>query len=566
MTVVIVPSSQLGLRHDPNICYCVFGGAQAGVIEAHDVASLVKDGVLVSASVSDYLSTESFSNSNDSLYDIVDAHNTVTWKSCGINPIYIMMPAKEVFDLLSPLDLNIIEQQKMLGGNDHPAFRRTFESIKRMHRRGASSGINIHSRIDSEAIHLAVISDLNRGRNFLLHRLGGVPILVPPPAGSFVDLDGVRGWLGMSDGMSASSNSQSRSALSSSLDQSASLCGFGTASYGSHSLSMGERDYKSTGGGIFCFSISAGYPAGLDKVIDGSLLPYGQTYRQSGSSRMQINFSSAVLRHTSARIFRENGKTIGSFVVNRLGKPPFYLSVCGVSPRSTMSSHWYGMISHPAALIDDVVRPIFLGLVDAKCVIDGVVIGDDLEYLLSVATSSVNPLRYAVRRCLEHQFLGRPLKLVRESRQRKESGISDAESYVWNVGDADPDLGMCLPDEMWCAIGSHSKHNWKVLIDTCSNGDSNWHAYRFRHPNLPVANPFRGMRLRPEGFNSSNAAKVASLSYVGAREVVDTIRWELFEWTRHVGRHIVDLVRSKGMYSAAGTDGWKTETSGLVEA
>jgi len=564
MTTVMIPSSQLGLLCPSSACACGLGGSEDGIIGAQYVASLSSDGIVIAPSVSDYLSAENFSNSGDSVAEILLASDDAAIATCPASCPILMSPAPDFLNLIKPSTIDLIQQQKMLGGDSSSAFRRAFESLRRMQRRSASAFLSNNYIQDTSSLRRSVVNDIGRGCDMVTYRFGKNALVIPPASPSFVDEDGVGGWRALADGRAGSINSASRAALVSSMSDAAALSGLGDSVASERTLPSDLGSAPSYKSRAFCFHMSAGYPLGCSAFIDGTALPHGQTYREPLSTSVSSNFSHHAMSFASKKIFREAGASVGSFS-KRLMNPPTHMAMSGVAHDSLMSSSWYGMLPLPSSFIDDMVRPFWLGMSDAGLQAESLIIADDLERLISIATSSSHPRRYAVRRCLEHQFLHRKLKLTSHLRTRAEGATSSISSLSWNVEAASPDFGSCLPDEMWCDLDDVNGHDWKSLIATCGGSDSNWQAYRYSRPNLPSVNPFLGMRILPSDFNSPQASAIASLPSLGAREVVDMVRWEFFAWTRQVGIHMVNLIAAKGRYVAADTGLWKTLTHGQVE-
>lgn len=564
MTQILVPSFQLGLTCGDDLCCCAFGSYEDGIIGNQYVSSLSSAGIGISPSVHDFLSTDNFGNSQDSVEEVLESASAEMLASCPVNFPVFMHPAPELLDLMNPTVLDAVSRQKMLGGVDGVAFRRAFEAMRRMQRWSGNQNVSPTLAQDASMLRRSVVSDIVRSCDLVTHQFGKTAVVVPAGCPSFVDEDGVAGWRSFADGRAGSSNAASRAALTASLSSAAALSGLGSlASDGSSEARVSSAQYPSQTK-AFCFHMSSGYPLGCSAAVDGTSLPNDQTYRQPLTSSISANFSHQALSSSARLIFREAGVTTASFC-KRLMSPPMHLAVSGVSGGSSMSASWYGMLPVPGSLIDDMVRPIVSGMLDSGVQIQSIVIAEDMERLLQIATSSSHPKRYGVRRCIEHQFLHRKLKLDAQVRTRVEGSATGMSSLSWNLQDAHPQLGTCLPDEMWCDLGDSNGHDWKSLINTCGSSDSNWQAYRYSRPGLPSANPFAGMRIRPNDFNTSQSVAIANLPSFGAREVVDLIRWEFFEWTRQVGIHLVNLVAAKGRYSASGNDSWKILTHGQVE-
>ena len=564
MTSVLVPSAQLGLLCSLPACACGFGGSKNGIIGEQYVASLLSEGIVVAPSVSDYLSAENFSNSGDSVAEKLLAADGAAIAACPMSCPVIMSPSPDLLDLVRPSMFDLIQQQKMLGGDSNPAFRRAFESLRRMQRRSASAFLSGNYIQDMSSLRRTVVGDIGRGCDMVTYRFGKNALVIPPASPSFVDEDGVGGWRSLADGRAGSSNSASRTALVSSMSDAAALSGFGGSVASERALPSDLSSAPSYRSRVFCFHMSAGYPLGCSAFVDGTSLPSGHTYREPLSTSVSSNFSHNAMSSASKKIFREAGASVGSFS-RRLGNPPTHMAMSGVAHDSLMSSSWYGMLPLPSSFVDDMIRPFWLGMSDVGLQAESLIIADDLERLISIATSPSHPQRYSVRRCLEHQFLHRKLKLRSHLRTRTEGTTSSISSLSWNVETASPDVGSCLPDEMWCDLDDANGHDWKSLIATCGGSDSSWQAYRYSRTSLPSVNPFLGMRILPSDFNSPQASAIASLPSLGAREVVDMVRWEFFEWTRQVGIHMVNLIAAKGRYVAADIDLWKTLTHGQVE-
>jgi hypothetical protein len=564
MTAVLIPSSQLGLLCSPSACACGFGSSDDGIIGAQYIASLSLEGIVVAPSVSDYLSAENFSNSGDSVAEILLASDGASIAACPASCPVIMSPAPDLLDLIKPSTVDLMQQQRMLGGDSNPAFRRVFESLRRMQRRSASAFMSGSYIKDMSSLRRTVVGEIGRGCDMVTYRFGKNALVIPPASPSFVDEDGVGGWRALADGRAGSSNTASRAALASSMSDAAALSGMGDSVASEQKLPSDLSSAPSYRSRVFCFHMSAGYPLGCSAFVDGTALPSGHTYREPLSTSVSSNFSHHAMSSASKKIFRESGASVGYFS-KRLMNPPTHIAMSGVVHDSFMSSSWYGMLPMPSYFIDDMVRPFWLGMSDAGLQPESLIIADDLERLISIATSPSHPRRYSVRRCLEHQFLHRKLKLRSHLRTRTEGTTSSISSLSWNVETASPDLGSCLPDEMWCDLDDANGHDWKSLIATCGGSDSSWQAYRYSRPGLPSVNPFLGMRISPSDFNSPQASAIASLPSLGAREVVDMIRWEFFEWTRQVGIHMVNLIAAKGRYVAADIGLWKTMTHGQVE-
>ena len=564
MTVVMVPSFQLGLTCTSSACECGFGAHEDGAIGLQYRSSLTSAGITIAPSVFDYLSAENFANAGDSVAEAVSVADASALSSCAPSCPVIMSPAPELLGLVNPITVDLVDRQRMLGGSENPAFGRAFESMRRMQRRSGAGVAAGNFLKDMSMLRRAVISDIGRGCDMVSHRFGKNAIVIPAACPSFVDADGVAGWRMMADGRTGSSNAASRSALSASLSDAASLSGLGAPNTVGQSGPLDLGSQPSYRARSFCFHMSSGYPMGCSALVDGTALPNDQTYRQATFSSISSNFNHQALTAASRLIFKEVGLTVATFA-KRLMSPPTHIAVSGVSHDSSMSSSWYGMLSTPSCLVDDMVRHLWLGMADAGLEAESLIIADDMERLLSIATSSSHPQRYAVRRCLEHQFLHRKLRMESHVRTRVEGGVSSVSSLSWSLQQADPDMGTCLPDDMWCDLEDANGHDWKSLIGSCSASDSNWQAYRYSRPGLSPVNPFTGMRITPSDFNSYQASSIAALPSLGAREVVDMIRWEFVEWTRQVGIHMVNLIAAKGRYIAANTESWKTLTHGQVE-
>lgn len=564
MTSVLVPSAQLGIECSSSGCECGFGGSQNGVIGHEYLSVLTGVGVVIAPSIYDYLSAENFSNGSDSVAEALIAIDAASLSLCGTNLPVLMSPAQDLLRLTIPSEVDEVQRQKMLGGDGDPAFRRAFESMRRMQRR---SGLGVTTSAFSQdvaSMRRAVINDVGRGGDMVTRQTGRSVVIIPRACPSFVDEDGVSGWRAYADGRSGSSNSGSRAALNAALSDAAAISGFGLPSDvgNSHPSDSGSQSLLQAK--PLCVHVSSGYPIGCVALVDGSSLPENETYRPPLAGAASANFDHQALAAASRTIFREYGATLAAFG-RRLMSPPFHLAVSGVSGASAMSSSWYGMLSIPHGMVDSMIKPIYMGCYDAGLRLESLVVADDMERLLSIATSSSHPQRYSVRRCLEHQFLHKRLKLISQTKIRLEGLASSVSSMSWNIQDASPDVGGCLPDEMWCDLDDLNGHDWKSLAANCGHSDSNWQAYRYSRAGLPVANPFLGMQFVPTDFNSSQASAIASLPSLSAREVVDLIRWEFLEWTRQVGRHLVNLIAAKGRYVAADTDTWKTLTHGQVE-
>lgn len=564
MTSVLVPSAQLGIKCSSFGCECVFGASQNGVIGHEYLSALAEAGVKITPSIYDYLSAENFSNTSDSVAEALTTIDAGSLDMCEASLPVLMSPAPDLLRWTIPSEIDAIQRQRMLGGSGDPAYRRAFESMRRMQRRSGSGVIENVFLQDTAFIRRAVISDIGRGGDMVAHQTGRNAVIIPQACPSFVDEDGVSGWGALADGRSGSSNSGSRAVLKSALNDAAAMSGFGLPSDGIGSSPSDSGSQLLSQARSLCVHISSGYPIGCVEVVGSTALPDGQTYRPPLTAATSANFSHQALVATSRMLFRESGATLANFG-RRLMNPPFHLAVSGVSGASAMSSSWYGMLSIPHAFVENMIKPMYMGCYDAGLRIESIIIADDMERLLSIATSSSHPQRYSVRRCLEHQFLHKKLKLAAHTRVRIEGLVSNVSSVSWNLQDASPDEGGCLPDEMWCDLDDVNGHDWKSLAAYCGHSDSNWHAYRYSRAGLPMANPFLGMQFVPKDFNSSQASAIASLPSLSAREVVDLIRWEFLEWTRQVGRHVVNLIASNGRYVAADTDAWKTLTHGQVE-
>ena len=566
---VLMPSNRLGFRCDSEQaenfvgCFCSASGVPYGVVGSTSVESLSSVGCTVTPCIDGFAG--SYGN-GDGLPSLNDKLSNNQFRDCEGENLFLQ-PNSEYLKIITGRRFNAQEMIKGMTSESGAHLRREHEVVRGFRRTEGISNISLTSDEMYFSVIESLVMDARRNCDLALAATRKKTSVIPPACADFISSDSTMSYGVIRDAAFSIGNSNFRSELQKNFAIACGISGFGLKMpfVEAFTSSKGSYLYNSNSRGNFFVHMSSGMPHGWVDLINSTKLPHGSTFRAVGAKDEKTNFQYQILSDSCKLAARESGLSLARFAKTIGQQDSIILCVSSVLPNALMGSSWYGMLPIPEYFIDEYIRPLLRGIYDGGGKVLDFVIGDNMEEIISAATSSSNSDRFTARRSLEYQFLGRRMISRPIDEKRDELGHENAVGFAWNHELADPELGNCMHDIFWSDLDGSRMIDWKGTISSCVDDQAAWSSLRFIYPDLPVKNPVQGMSVSSGRYNNKNANYVASSSSLITRQIVAILRWEKVEWTHLLTRHLRALADTNARHMASASTDWSVSSAGTVD-
>lgn len=562
-----VLGSQLGISCEGSHCGCAFPKNYTSGLASTSSGFLKTFPISIMPSTPKFFSLDDGNEKNYSLSYLIDNLDLASLNSCDRYAPICAVPHDDLLAFLNMVDVDISSQSQLLSDSNNYVFQSIYKYAINLQRDSLGKQFSSSSNLSSTYARKSVLSQLYRAKKNIESSSARSCMIMPSCAVDFLSSSGLQSFRDKTDALKTSSTIGAESALKNHFLDAAAINGFGDKVANSNLFNSAISSVQSPQGDIspiFVAHISSGFPCGLDGVINGSLIDGMSTWRPRGSSTAYVSWLNDHIENYSPDIFKRHGLASGQFCVRELNNAPAYMGLSSVQPSSLKSGSWYGFLPDPFKFVDIFCRPIYQGMLQSKANFLGIIITQPLEELLAIASSDWHQSRFQVRRALEHQFLGRTLAASTVRLKRDEAGFENVSGRVWDSQQVDPANGDCLPDWIWCPREEDRSQDVLGLIRSCSDSDSVWHAMRFRYRGLSSQNPFRGLSIQPNSYNSNLANALSLRSSLNIDDICDLIRSEMLQWISVVSMHLNNVYDTGGLHSGDDNSGWSWESSGMV--
>jgi len=566
---VLIPSNRLGFRcgspqHADSIeCLCNTSAVPYGVVGYASVQSLASVGCIVTPCIDGFAGSYRNGNGLPSLHDKLSSSQFLDCEGENL----FLQPNSDYMELLTRRRFNAQEVINGMTSESGGHLRRAYEIVRGFRRIEGVSNTSLTSDEMYFSIIESLIMDVRRNCDLALAATRKKTSVIPLACADFISSDSTMTFGAIRDAAFRVGNSNFRSELQRNLAIACGISGFGLKMPFMESLtsSKGQYLYNVNSRGNFFVHMSSGMPHGWVNLINSTKLPQGATFRAVGAKDAKPNFQYQILADSCKLAARESGLSLARFAKTIGQQDSIILCVSSVLSNALMGSSWYGILPIPEYFIDEYIRPLLRGIHDGGGKVVYFVIGDNMEEILSVATSSSHADRFIARRSLEYQFFGRRMISGPIDEKRDEIGHENALGFSWDHIVADPEHGNCMHDVFWTDLDLSRMMDWKGTISSCADNQAAWSSLRFMHPELPARNPVHGMSIVSGRYNSKNANSVASGALLNTRQIVAILRWEMVEWTRCLTRHLRALADTSARYVASESPSWSVDAAGAVD-
>ena len=562
-----VLGSQLGISCEGSHCGCAFPKNDISGLASASSRFLKSFPISVMPSTPKFFSLDDGNEKHHSLSYLIENLDSASLNSCDRYAPICAMPHDELLSFLNMVDVDISNQSQLLSDSNNYVFQSIYKYAINLQKDSLGRQFANSLNLSSTYARKSVLNQLHRAKKNIESSSARSCMIMPSCAVDFLSSSGLQSFGDKTDALKTSSTINAESALKNHFSDAAAINGFGDKVANSNLFNAATSSSHYPQGDIspiFVAHISSGFPCGLDEIINGSLIGGKSTWRPRGSSSAHVSWINDHIESYSPDIFKRHGLVSGQFCVRELNSAPAYMSLSSVQPSSLKSGSWYGLLPDPFKFVDIFCKSVYQGMLQSKANFLGIVIAQPLEELLTIASSDWHQSRFQVRRALEHQFLGRPLSASTVRLKRNESGFEEVSGRVWDSQQADPSNGDCLPDWIWCPQEEDRSQDVLGLIRSCSDSDSIWHAIRFRYRGLSSRNPFRGLSIRSNSYNSNLANSLSLRSSLNIDDICDLIRSEMLQWISVVSVHLNNVYETGGLHSGDNNSGWSWKSSGMV--
>lgn len=566
---VLLPSNRLGFRCDSQQdadsigCFCSAPSVPYGVVGNASVQSLASAGCTVTPCIDGFAG--SYGN-GDGLPSLDDKLSSGQFRDCEGETLFLQ-PNSEYIELLTGSRFNTQEMIKGMTSESGAHLRRAHEVVRGFRRTEGVSNTSLTSDEMYFSVIESLVMDTRRNCDLVLTATGKKTSVIPPACADFISSDSTMAFGTIRDAAFRVGNSNFRSELQRNFAIACGISGFGLKMPFMESFTSSKNTYlyNVNSRGNFFVHMSSGMPHGWVDLVNSTKLPHGSTFRAVGAEDAKPNFQYQILSDSCKLAARESGLSLARFAKTIGQQDSIILCVSSVLPTALMGGSWYGMLPIPEYFIDEYIRPMLRGIHDGGGRVLDFVIGDNMEEIISAATSTSNAYRFSARRSLEHQFLGRRMISGPIDEKRDELGHENALGFAWDHEVADPELGNCMHDIFWADMDGSRMIDWKGTISSCVDDQAAWSSLRFIYPDLPAINPVRGMSISSGRYNNNNANSVASSPSLSTRQIVAILRWEMVEWARRLTRHLRALADTNARYTASVSPDWSISSAGTVD-
>lgn len=562
-----IPALFIGLSCRSDECSCKFAGSVDGVLDNSNIDNYFNGHAVVLNSITECAGVGAAFRNYSSLRNFLETINYSSFDDCVAKfPLFISFH-DNLLSLVFAENHSNESIGQIIAANNNFALSNLVQSSIVDRRNVGISQIDTLKRIGSSEISLAAYSEIKKIIDAVYFKTGKTIICLPGFAKDIVTSQLSTGFFDKSDALRATDLSEVRNSVRSMLYHSAQLGSFGIPAGQSDASSvvMNVNSSRMAAARRLSFCIPCGYPVGLKNLVNFSCLPNGQTYRARGSSVVTGSFVHDNLKDSTINIFMDIGKTLASFAKASCNNSPVTLGISCIESNSVKSDSWLGLLPDPRQFCEFYISPLVKGVLASRGSIDIIYLAQNLEKLISIATSKSDIRRFGVRRSLEHQFLGRPLLITDDNLLRNDGAYKTVKRSCWDAKPASIEDGTCLPDEFW-AEDSEEIFDWKSCINLFASSDSNWKTFIFSQPSLPSKNPFKKFKFINGSFNSKEASSIWNSSVLRKSDIIAIIRWEMLEWTRMLSLQISEIIKNNGSFvENKNIPSWKFDTYGNIE-